>query len=136
MMKETFVQMIKYGFVGGAAFIVDYGLLILFTEYLGLYYILSSTLAFCVSILVSYFGSIGWVFHNPDTGSKSRDIVAFFIIGIVGLGLTDLILWVFTDLVEMYYLLSKIVATIIVFFWNFFARKIFIDQMTRDKGNG
>lgn len=128
---KTFVQMIKYGFVGGAAFIVDYGLLILLTECFDLHYLLSSSLAFCASIFVSYFGSIGWVFDNPDTGSKVRDIAVFFIIGLIGLGLTNAILWTLTELAGLHYLMSKIVATIIVFFWNFFARKIFLDWIVK-----
>lgn len=131
MKKETFSQMIKYGFVGGAAFIVDYGLLILFTEHFEIHYLISSSLAFCVSILVSYFGSIGWVFHNPDTGNKFRDVAVFFLIGLAGLGLTNLVLWSLTDLAGLHYLVSKIVATIIVFFWNFFARKIFLDKVVK-----
>lgn len=130
MKRDTFIQMVKYGFVRGDAFVVDYGVLIFLTEVVGCHYLVSSSLAFCISILVSYFGSIGWVFNNPDTGSRTRDIAAFFLIGLVGLGLTDLILWILTDIVKLHYLISKIIATVVVFFWNFFARKIFIDRMS------
>lgn len=127
--RDVLLPMVKYGIVGAAAFVVDYGLLILLANGFGINYIVSSSLAFCVSIFVSYFGSIGWVFNNPDTGNHTRDVIMFFVIGGVGLGLTDLFLWFFTEIVGLYYLISKIIATVIVFFWNFFARKIFLDKM-------
>jgi putative flippase GtrA len=47
----------------------------------------------------------------------------FAVIGLVGLGLNEGIIWSFTDLVHFHYLISKIISAIVVFFWNFFARK-------------
>lgn len=129
--NKTLVQMIKYGIVGLAAFIVDYALLAFLTEVCNFHYLVSASIAFCVSIFVSYFGSIGWVFNNPETGNKARDVIVFFAIGLVGLGLTDLIMWSLTDGTGMLYLLAKVIATVVVFFWNFFARKLFLVRATK-----
>jgi putative flippase GtrA len=46
-----------------------------------------------------------------------------FTAGVVGLGFNDLFMWIFTDRCGIYYLLSKVITTAIVYFWNFFARK-------------
>jgi len=45
---------------------------------------------------------------------------------VVGLLFTEALLYIFTEWVHIHYMISKIIATIIVFFWNFFARKLFI----------
>ena len=131
VLPETFVQMLKYGVVGALAYVVDFGLLILLTEVFGMHYLVSTIFAFIAGILVSYFCSIGWVFGNPDTGSRTRDVVVFFIIGAVGLGLTDLIIWILTEHCGLHYALSKVFATVVVFFWNFFARKLFLNKVTK-----
>ncbi len=44
-------------------------------------------------------------------------------IGLVGLGLTDLVVWVFTDFVGLNYIVSKLIAFMVVFFWSFGARR-------------
>jgi putative flippase GtrA len=45
------------------------------------------------------------------------------VVGLIGLGLNALIIYIFTELAHVYYLLSKIISTIIVFLWNFLARR-------------
>ena len=39
------IQFVRYFFVGGFAFIIDFGLLYILTEYAGLHYLLSATLS-------------------------------------------------------------------------------------------
>ena len=43
----------------------------------------------------------------------------------IGLLLTELFLW-FGDLLSVHFMLSKVVATVIVFFWNYLARKFIV----------
>lgn len=44
------IQFVRYFFVGGFAFIVDFGLLYILTEYAGLHYLLSATLSFIAGL--------------------------------------------------------------------------------------
>lgn len=129
--KETLIQMVKYGLIGCVAFAVDYGTLLVLTQYCHVYYLLSNVFSFCLGVIVSYIGSIGWVFHQEQTKSRTRDIVVFLIIGVIGLVFTELLLYIFTEWAHVYYLISKIIATIIVFFWNFFARKVFVVKINQ-----
>ena len=43
---------------------------------------------------------------------------------LIGLGLTELLMWAFTDGLGLFYLLSKAIAAVIVLLWNFFAKKL------------
>ena len=47
-------------------------------------------------------------------------------VGIIGLGLTEGLMWFFTDLVGLHYMLSKLVTAALVLLWNFIARKIIL----------
>ena len=122
----TLTQLILYGFVGGLAFIVDYGSLWFLTEVCGLHYLLSAAIAFVLGLVCNYLLSTSWVFSGRRLENRWAEFAVFALIGIVGLGLNELIMWVGTDLLHLHYMLSKIISTAIVFFWNFFARKFIL----------
>lgn len=136
--NNVVIRLFRYGLVGGAAFAVDFGLLALLTELCGLPYQLSAALSFVAGLTANYLMSVRWVFNAKTEGRAARicDFVLFALVGIVGLGLNAFILWLFTEVVGLYYLLSKIVSTIVVFFWNFFARQfIFTNTILKCKLN-
>ena len=123
---KLLVQFVRYFFVGGFAFIVDFGLLYILTEYAGLHYLLSATLSFIAGLLVNYIISCIWVFNNSKFKNRLVEFLIFAAIGIVGLGLNDTLIWLFTDCIGTHYMFSKIVAAAIVYLWNFFARKYIV----------
>ncbi|MCK9205393.1 MAG: GtrA family protein [Bacteroidales bacterium] len=120
---NTLLQLFRYGFVGGIAFLVDFGTLFVLTEYIHFHYLLSAAIGFIFGLIVNYLLSIEWVFNNRTIGNRWLEFLFFTIIGLIGLGLNELFLWILTDILAVYYLLSKIITTILVYFWNFFARK-------------
>ena len=50
----------------------------------------------------------------------------FLLISTIGLIFTEILLYFFTDVCGIYYLLSKIISAIIVLFWNFIARRVML----------
>jgi len=132
-MNNTFLQLFRYTFVGGIAFLADFGLLYVLTEYVYLHYLLSATFAFIVGLIVNYLLSKIWVFSNNKIKNKWVEFAVFSLIGVVGLGLNNLFLWVFTYYCAIYYMFSKVLTTIIVFFWNFLARKFILFNSSMDK---
>ena len=121
--ENTLIQLFRYGFVGGIAFLVDYGILYALTEFFGLHYLLSATIAFIFGLVTNYLLSVVWVFNSHKTESRWTEFTVFALIGIIGLGLNALIMYLCTDVLAIHYLISKLISTVIVFFWNFFARK-------------
>ncbi len=121
--ESTIIQLFRYTFVGGLAFIVDFGTLFVLTEYFALHYLISAAIAFILGLLTNYFLSVNWVFSKRKIGNVRIEFLLFTIIGLIGLGFNELFLWVFTDLLSVYYLLSKIITAVFVYLWNFLARK-------------
>ena len=128
-LKETdnwFIQLFRYCFVGGLAFIVDYGLLVLLTEVCGLHYLISATISFIAGLIVNYLLSTSWIFRKSKLENKWAEFIVFAIIGVIGLGLNNLLLYLFTDIIHIHYMISKLITTGIVMIWNFGARKIIL----------
>lgn len=121
--NNTLVQLFRYTFVGGIAFLFDFGSLYFLTDRMYVHYLVSAALAFLVGITVNYLLSIAWVFQVRTMKNIWVEVSIFAVIGIIGLGLNEIIIWFFTELVKFHYLISKLVSTVCVYLWNFFARK-------------
>lgn len=121
--NNTFIQLFRYTFAGGIAFIVDFGSLFCLTEFFSIHYLISAAFAFILGLTTNYLLSIIWVFSSRNVGKKWLEFIIFAIIGIIGLGMNEFVIWFFTEKAMFHYLLSKIISTIIVYSWNFFARK-------------
>jgi len=117
------VQLMRYILIGGCAFLVDIALLYVITEYLGVNYLVSAAISFCAGMAITYVFSIRWIFKKRRFANTHAEWVIFAWIGIVGLGLNEIIIWLITSQLLAHYLVSKIVASVLVLFWNFFARK-------------
>lgn len=124
---KLLVQIFKFGIVGGTAFIIDFVFLFLFKELINLPILIANTLSFTISTIYNYIASIYWVFDVNKENSKNKQFITFIVFSIIGLLLNDLIMWILTSLMTIYYLLSKIIATIIVMIFNFITRKKFLE---------
>lgn len=120
-------QILKFGLVGGTAFVIDYVLLYFCTEFLHIHYLISSIISFTVSVIFNYILSIKWIF---DVKKKQdvKDFVIFIILSVIGLGINSLIMYVMGEKFGVYYMLSKIVSTAVVMVYNFITRKIFVEK--------
>ena len=119
-------QLFRYGIVGGIAFVVDYGTLWFLTDICHVHYLVSAAVAFILGLACNYLLSTHFVFGESRIRSAWAEFAAFAIIGIVGLALNELILYICQDLLGIHYMLGKLVSTVIVFFWNFLARRFLL----------
>ena len=122
--EKTIFQLIRYGFVGGVAFVADYLTLYLLTDVAGVNYLWSAAIAFIIGLIVNYILSNLIVFTTHRLKKRWVEFMVFAIIGVIGLGLNELIMYCSSDLLGLHYMVSKLISTVIVFFWNFFARKL------------
>ncbi len=124
--SNGYIQFFRYLFVGGLAFIVDFGLLWLLTELLSVHYILSATISFIVGLVTNYLLSVRWIFRKSRHSNKVTEFTIYSVIGVVGLLLNDALLYLFTDVIGVHYLVSKLIATVLVMMWNFLGRKLIL----------
>ena len=127
-MKKLFVQLFRFGLVGGLCFLIDYGLLALLTELLHINYLISSAISFSVSVTVNYLLSMYFVFESKEDTSRMRELVLFVALSIVGLGINQVLMWLGTEVAGVHYLLTKLAATAIVMVYNFITRKLLLEK--------
>lgn len=125
--NKLVIQILRFGVVGGIAFLVDYALLYILTEYLHIYYLVSSTISFIVSLIINYILSIFWVF---DVKKKQtiKEVALFVFLSVIGLGINQVIMYLGSDIMNIHYMVCKLFATFIVMIYNFVSRKIFIEK--------
>lgn len=126
--KKLLAQIVKFGFVGGTAFIIDYGALFILTEFLGVHYLISGTISFALSVIYNYILSVKWVFDTKNNKDKKREFIIFLILSIIGLGINQVIMWLAVEKFHIYYMVSKIAATVVVMIYNFVTRKMILEK--------
>ena len=118
---NLFIQLFRYAFVGGLAFVA-----LLYHKF-GVNEYLATAIAFVMGLIVNFILSKLLVF---TTGAKVKSTVLEFlsytVIGIIGLGLTEAIIWLGTVPLHIPVLVAKVIAAVLVLIWNFAARKIFL----------
>lgn len=116
-------QFVKYFGVAFVGLVADFGTLVMLHELLHVNHLLAAAAGFIVGLAVNYTLSSKYVFKNSKLNSRTLEFLLFGVVGIVGLGILSLAMWVLTDLLHVYYIVSKCIATIGVYLWNFFGRK-------------
>ena len=127
MNKDLFNKIIRFSIVGGIATLIDFIFLYIFKEFLNMDVIIANTLSFIISVTYNYIASIVWVFDINKEKNKKIQLILFILFSIFGLVLNNIILYILTDIFNMYYLISKVVATLFVMIFNFITRKRFLE---------
>ena len=122
MPRSRLYEIARFVLVGGACFVLDYGLLYVLTEYVGLYYLLSAGISFSVSVFVNYWLCLACVFRGADAQTR-RAKMLFFGSSIAGLGLNQLLMWALVDIIGIYYMIAKLIAAGIVMVWNYILKR-------------
>jgi len=121
--SNTTIQAIRATFIGGVAFISDAGTLWALSL-TGLNYLICAVFSFIVGVTVNYVLSSRFVFAERASVGRYGEIAVYVVVSLIGLGLTEALLWFFTAEIGWYFMISKGVASLIAFAWNFTARKL------------
>ena len=112
--------------VGGIAFVADFATFLLFTNSLGVNYLISNTLGFAVGLLINYLASIYWVFLYRKYTKKTPEFALFTMIGIGGIILGNSSMWYLVEFVNLSPVSAKYLVTALVLLFNYSVRKYFL----------
>ena len=144
--SNTAIQFFRSIFVGGIATVVDMLVTILCKELFEMSETWAVVFGFVFGLTANYVISTFWVFAKAKVKNRTADFIGFAVIGIIGLGLTELIIAPFAEHnifqsagflvrnavfgqlipVDKYYIIGKCLSTVLVYMWNFFARKFIL----------
>lgn len=118
---ERFWEVFRFLAVGGGCFLLEYVLLYTLTEYVGFNPLISAPIAFTISLIVNYILCVYVVFHaETQTGIQ---MFLFIFTSLLGLGINQSVMWFFIDIVGLWYMFSKIIASAIVMIWNYITKR-------------
>ena len=125
--NKLLTQIVKFGFVGVVATIIDFSVLVFLTELFSVDVVASAGIAFCVSVIANYILSMKFVFESRNQ-SKVGEFFLFTVLSLGGLILNEAIMWLGVKEFLIHYIAVKIFATCFVMVYNFATRKIFLEK--------
>ncbi|MDF3844738.1 GtrA family protein [Pseudomonas citronellolis] len=120
-------EFVRYFLASVVAFFADYSLFWICLRVFNLGWALSASFGFILGVFLSYVLSIFWVFRSRRfEDNYAREFLSFFVVGVLGLLLTQAVLWLGIYKLEISAEFARLVAAGSTFVFNFVARKIFL----------
>ena len=119
--NRLFSDFCRYCLVGLIATAVEYAVFC-GLSYLGCHYEISTVTGYLIATFFNWLAGKIILFTTCDK-PLYKEILSVYIASIIGLLLNTGIMWLAVDILDVNKYISKIVATAIVFLWNFYIRK-------------
>jgi len=119
--REAAEQFEKYVVSGLISAGTEYAILLVLTEFAGLWYIFSNTIAYVSGFWLSFLLNRFWSFKSK--GNILRQLALYGILFVFNLILTNLLLFFLTSIAGIQYMISKILVMGVAVLWNFIIYK-------------
>ena len=123
--KQTSIELFLYLIVGALATVVEWGAFYAFDLIFGIHYTFSTALAFVLSTFANW-AFVKLILFRQKSRTVAGEIFKIYLISVLGLLMNIAIMFVAVEKLGIHDMISKIIATGIVFIWNFLVRKLWI----------
>lgn len=120
---NKFHHLILYGIIGSFSSGLDFLLYTLLVQVLGFQYIFANCISVLGGISTSFILNRNYNFKVKD--NTRRRFTIFLTVGLCGLMLSNLILYISIDILEMNKIISKLLSIVLVVFFQFLVNKYF-----------
>lgn len=119
-------KLIKFCFVGLLGVGVNLGILYFLTN-VGLHYMISGAISIEASVLANFFLNRAWTFkEEAKYVSLKKSIIKDHATRFIGILINYVALYTFTEMFNMYYMLSMLIGIIISTLWNFIGNAMWV----------
>jgi len=122
---EFLTKVLKFGIVGFIGMCLDFLVTWLLKEKLRLNKYLANSLGFTCAVINNFYLNLKWTFQVGGNQGTNVYLVKFILISIIGLGLNNSFVYLFSDRLKINFYVSKALAVVCVFIWNFSANNYF-----------
>ncbi len=123
-------KILRFLISGGTSAAVDLGLLYIFTDIFGIWYLTSTVFAFIIAFFVSFGLQKFWTFRDHSRDGMSAQAGVYFVIAGCNLALNTLLVYAFVDHLGFHYLLAQIVASLLIACESYFIYQRFVFRST------
>lgn len=122
----THVKLMRYLISGGTAAFTNIAFLFVFTNYFHIWYIASAVMSFSIAFVISFILQKYWTFQNVSKKNIHHQLVVYFTMAVINLFLNTGMLYIQVEYLGIHYLLSQIIAGVIIAIESYFIYQIFI----------
>lgn len=115
--SELFFKFLKFGIVGVSGTAVDFGVTYSLKEWAKLNKYVANSIGFMVAVTTNYI--FNRIFTFQSEGDITSQYIKFVLIGLIGMGLNNMLIFLLGKRFGMNFYIAKIVATLVVMLWNF-----------------
>ena len=119
----NWVQLFKFGLVGGSGYLINLGVFALLAENLGVHHLIAAVGAFCVAVTNNFLWNRYWTF-GPGEGLARFQAVRFFVVSLASLGLNLALLELLISSGSMGELTAQAIAVAVAMPFNFLGNKL------------
>ncbi len=116
------MEIVRFCFVGGLSLIVDCAILYGLTDFFGVHYLYSAAISFTASVIFNYWLCVTYVFKGAKKQTPKQATI-FIGSSVVGLGLNQICMYFFVEIISLHYMIAKLGATVIVTLWNYVMKR-------------
>jgi len=125
---------VRYLFVGGTTFVIDFGLLFFLHDTIGTTITFATSAAYWVSIIYNFLLNRYWTFSASERESLRRNITFYFILLIANYFFAVIFVAVVSNF--MYFLIAKALAVAIQMTWTYYLYKHYIFVQPKKSPSG
>jgi putative flippase GtrA len=123
--KPLILKFLKFSAVGFSGIIVDFSITYILKEKLRIHKYVANSTGFVFATLNNYYLNRIWTFNSTSAANPIIQFEKFFLIALMGLFISNAIIYLLNDKLNYNFWICKITAIIVVSFWNFFANYIY-----------
>lgn len=121
--RATWVQLLKFGLVGGSGYVINLGVFSLLTGGLGAHHALAAVGAFCVAVTNNFLWNRYWTF-GPGEGPAHFQAARFFTVSLASLALNVAVLELLVASHAVGDLGAQAIAVAVAMPFNFLGNKL------------
>ncbi|MGD2143550.1 MAG: GtrA family protein [Anaerolineae bacterium] len=145
--QKEVTRFLKFAVVGTLGAVIDFGTLNVLVQLVGLPKVLANACSFSAAVISNFIWNRLWVYPETRDDPPTRQFVQFFFVNVAGLAINTLIFygsdrWLLGEQgllagpigllaltvrmshFDLAYNAAKILATVVVLFWNFFVNRL------------
>jgi len=122
--KSVIKEFFKFVFVGGIGTLINIAILYFLTEKVGIYYMISAIFSFVIAMTSNFILNKIWTFKENIKLEIRKKYSQFGLVSVIALLVNLFFLYIFTEFLGVYYIISQILAIGIALIINFLGNKI------------
>lgn len=127
-------KVLKYLISGGSAAVINLGVLYVFTEYFGVWYLASSGIAFVFAFMVSFTLQKFWTFGDASVQMIKKQLMLYLVAAAFNLAINTVLMYAFVEHLGIHYFFAQIITSGIIAIGSFFVYQHLIFKTTPPEG--